>query len=238
MRTFLSFLCAVAIFISAAIASACPFCNAVKPTLAQERDSAVAAFVGEAVDKPGRDRPAAQSFKVHRVLKGKSLLGDGPVRLIPDVHMKQGSLVLLLGNGAVDATIKDLQWTALPLDEAAFAYVVQTPDLRQPIAKRLAFFVRYLEHPNRLLADDAYLEFGHATYDQTAEVADRLSMSDLRRWLTDPQVPPERKGFYALALGFAKTEADRKQNRKLLRERIDAPANDFRAGFDGLLAGY
>jgi hypothetical protein len=219
-------------------AQACPFCNAVKPTLAQQREAAVAAFVGEPVDKPSGDRPASQSFKIHRVLKGKESLGAGPLRLAPDLPVKEGSLVLMLGNGAADAGLKDLQWTAIPLDESAYAYVVQSPDLRQPSARRLNFFSRFLEHPNPLLADDAYLEFGHATYDQTAEVADHLSMSELRRWLADPQVPPERKGFYSLALGFAKTEADRAQNRRLLRERIMAPANDFRAGFDGVLAGY
>jgi hypothetical protein len=88
------------------------------------------------------------------------------------------------------------------------------------------------------LAEDAYQEFAHATFDQTAEMADRLSPADLRRWLVDPQVPPDRKGFYALALGFSKSDSDRKLNRQLLRERIIAPANDFRAGFDGMLAGY
>jgi hypothetical protein len=221
-----------------ATAAACPFCNAVKPTLVQQREAAVAAFVGEPLDKPSDLKSATQSFKIDRVLKGKDLLGAGPVRLAADAPVKQGSLVLLLGNGAADAGSKDLQWTAVPLDEAAFAYVVRAPDQRQSSAKRLAFFSRFLEHPNRLLAEDAYLEFGHASYDQTAEAADQLSMSDLRRWLADAKVPPERKGFYALALGFAKTDADREQNRKLLRERILSPANDFRAGFDGVLAGY
>jgi hypothetical protein len=210
----------------------------VKPTLAQQRDTAVAAFVGEVLDAPGDNKTAIQSFKIHRALKGKSLLGDGPLRLGADAPVKKGSLVLLLGDGAAEAALHDLQWTAIPLDEAAFAYVIQSPDLRQPSAMRLAFFSRFLEHPNRLLADDAYQEFAHATYDQTAEAADRLSPADLRRWLVDPQVQPERKGFYALALGLSKTDADRQQNRKLLREKISAPANDFRAGFDGVLAGY
>ena len=219
-------------------AVACPFCNAIKPTLVQQRDTAVAAFVGEPLDKPSDGRPATQLFKIDRVLKGKNLLGAGPVQIAADAPVKAGSLVLLLGNGAAEAGLKELQWTSIPLDEAAFAYVVRAPDQRQPSAKRLAFFSRFLEHSNRLLAEDAYLEFGHATYDQTAEAADRLSMSDLRRWVADPQVPPERKGFYALALGLAKSDSDRDRNRKLLRERIMTPANDFRAGFDGVLAGY
>jgi hypothetical protein len=240
------FCTAVLVVVGATSASACPFCNAIKPTLVQQREAAVVAFIGEPLDKPSDSRPAAQSFKIDRVLKGKDVLGAGPVQLEADAPVKAGSLVLLLGNGAqalsvskgADPGLKELQWTAIPLDEAAFAYIVRAPDQRQPSAKRLAFFSRFLEHSNRLLAEDAYLEFGHATYDQTAEAADRFSMSDLRRWLVDPQVPPERKGFYAVALGLAKSEADRDRNRKLLREQIMTPANDFRAGFDGILAGY
>jgi hypothetical protein len=231
----------------ARVASACPFCNAVKPTLAQQRESAVAAFIGEALDEPSTDRDRSQSFKVHRALKGRDLIAAGPVRLSPDARVKQGSLALMIGASSPDARsanrkqaadIAQLQWTAIPLDEAGVAYVVAAPDLRQPSVKRLAFFGRFLEHPNALIAEDAYQEFAHATFDQTAEAADRLSQSDLRRWLADPHVPPQRKGFYALALGFATDKPDRDANEKLLHARIVAKENDFRAGFDGVLAGY
>jgi hypothetical protein len=231
----------------ARVASACPFCNAVKPTLAQQRESAAAAFVGEALDEPSSDRDRWQSFKVHRALKGNDLVAAGRVRLSFNAPMKRGSLALMIGASSPDARSADgkqaadiaqLQWTAIPLDEAGVAYVVASPDLRQPSAKRLAFFGRFLEHPNPLIAEDAYQEFAHATFDQTAEAANRLSQSDLRRWLVDPNVPPERKGFYALVLGMAKDKADRDANRKILRARIAAKENDFRAGFDGILAGY
>ncbi len=63
-------------------------------------------------------------------------------------------------------------------------------------------------------------------------------MNKLRRWLTDPQVPPERKGFYGLALGMASGAVDRRLNEELLHQQIVAPASDFRAGFDGVLGGY
>ena len=229
------------------VASACPFCNVVKPTLAQQRESAVAAFVGEALDEPSADRDRLQSFKVHRALKGPDLVAAGPVRLSSDAPVKQGSLAMMIGASSPDARpadgnqaadIAQLQWTAIPLDEAGVAYVVSAPDLRQPSAKRLAFFSRFLEHSNPLIADDAYQEFAHATYDQTAEAAGYLSQDNLRRWLLDPHVPPERKGFYALVLGMAKNKADRDANQKILNARIVAKENDFRAGFDGSLAGY
>ncbi len=207
------------------------------------RDLANAAVIGESLDAP--ERGGKQSFKVHRALKGKDLIGAGLLKLAADVPVKQGALALLLGTPDTQSstdhgqlTTDKLQWTAIPLDEAAVGYVMAAPDLRQPSAKRLAFFARFLEHANPLIAEDAYQEFAHATFDQTAEAAPKLSQSDLRRWLVDPRVPPERKGFYALVLGLAKNEPDRAANAKLLHARILAKESDFRAGFDGILAGY
>jgi hypothetical protein len=220
-----------------------------KPTLAQQRESAQAAFIGEALDKPSGEHAGSQSFKVHRALKGLDRIPADPLRIAADVPIKEGSLALLIGtvpaekssttdNGQRTTGIHDLQWTATPLDEAAVAYVASAPDLRQPSAKRLSFFSRFLEHRNPLIADDAYQEFAHATYDQTAAAADKLPQSQLRRWFADQQVPPQRKGLYALILGLAKDKADREANQKLLRARIVANESDFRAGFDGILAGY
>jgi hypothetical protein len=219
-------------------ASACPFCNAIKPTLAQLQDSAAVVILGEATDQPAEHGDKPQSFKVLRTLKGKDRVGGGTIRIKPDAPVKSGSIVLLTGEGGADAALAELTWAATPLDEVAAAYVVREPGLREPSAKRLAFFANYLEHANPQLADDAYLEFGHATFDQTAEAADSLPSKKLRAWLTDSAVPPARKGFYALALGFSTDNEDRRLNRELLHEQIVAPANDFRAGFDGVLAGY
>ncbi len=233
-----SCLCAFVVFLIAPTAFGCPFCNAVKPTLAQLQDSAVVTILCEATDQPTEHGDKAQSFKVLRALEGKERIASESVRIKPDVPVKSGSLVLLTGEGAAEVPLAELTWTATPLDEVAASYVAREPGLRESSAKRLAFFAKYLEHANPLLAEDAYLEFGHATFDQTAEAANSLPSKKLRGWLVDPTVPPARKGFYALALGFAKDGDDRRLNRELLHEQIMAPANDFRAGFDGILAGY
>jgi hypothetical protein len=110
--------------------------------------------------------------------------------------------------------------------------------LREPAAERLSYFVRYLESPDRLVADDVYAEFGRASFDAVRSIADRLPMAKLRGWLTDPQVPDERQGLYGMMLGLATTAEDRIANERVLRSRIESPASDFRAGFDGLLGGY
>ena len=81
----------------------------------------------------------------------------------------------------------------------------RAPNRRRPAAERLPYYARFLEYPNPLLAEDAYLEFGNASYDEVAQVAADLPFAKLRRWITDPQIPEARQGFYGLALGLATT---------------------------------
>ena len=77
-----------------------------------------------------------------------------------------------------------------------------------------------------------------ATFDEVASVADVLPLTRMPDWLTDPKVPPERKGFYGLALGLARDPGSRRAGAEVLRQLILAPEDDFRAGFDGIIGGY
>jgi hypothetical protein len=131
-----------------------------------------------------------------------------------------------------------MSWHAVAVDEAAYAYFARAPSLKTPAVQRLRYFAPFLEHADPLIAEDAYLEFGHAPFDEVARVADALPMARMRSWLGDPQVPPSHKGFYGLALGLAPPGEDRAANAAALRELILAPADDFRGGFDGILGGY
>ena len=107
-----------------------------------------------------------------------------------------------------------------------------------PAAERLRYFASFLEHVDAIVAEDAYLEFGHAPFDVVAQSADVLPAERLRAWLVDAKVPPSRKGFYGLAIGLSTDAATRRANADFLRALILAPADDFRAGFDGMLGGY
>jgi hypothetical protein len=227
--------------LAAAEALACPFCTALKPTLSQRRDEASVVALGELVRAGTADR----DIRLHNVLKGSESLG-AKVRLeleLTDIgegaQIKPGGLVLLLGKSlSPEEESGGLIWDLLPVNEVGYSYVLRSPPLRLPAEQRLPFFARYLEHGEPLLAEDAYLEFGHAPYDQVAAAADSLPMDSLRRWLRDPLVPQERKGFYGLALGLGRNEHERRSNAEFLRELILEPASDFRAGFDGILGGY
>jgi len=222
----------------AAPAAACPFCTAVQPSLSERRADAAVALVAEAV----RSDDDRRHFTVQKILAGADALADpkqlalGTSDITDGASIKPGQLALALATRRGAAA--KLSWEIVPLDEVGYAYVMRSPAPRSPPAERLAYYARYLEHANALVAEDAYREFGNAPYDVVALVADRLPYAAMRRWIVDPRIPEAHKGFYGLALGLATSDADRRANEQVLRQLIDASADDFRAGFDGVLGGY
>lgn len=217
-----------------AAATACPFCTAPQATLAERRETAAVAALGE-LRSQSLD---GQSFQLHAILKGQDRLADAQTLRAPiKTALAPGRLALLFGSAApVDES--RLDWEAIPVDETSYGYFARAPDLRTPAAQRLAYFVRFLEHADPTIAADAYGELARAPYDQVAAIADRFVMADLRAWLASPGVPQERKGLYGMVLGLARSDPDRRLNTELLRSVIEAPASDYRAGFDGVLGGY
>jgi hypothetical protein len=131
-----------------------------------------------------------------------------------------------------------LSWHAVTVNEISYGYFARIPSLKAPTIERLGYFIPFLEHTDPRVAEDAYLEFGHAPFDEVARVADRLPMARIRAWLSDAKVPQARKGFYGLVLGLAVDQEARRANRELLGQMIAQPEDDFRGGFDGVLGGY
>ena len=216
--------------------SACPFCNAVLPTFCQSREAAEVVALGEVV-------AAGDPLKilVRNVLKGREHVQVGQVVAAPRVEaLRSGALCLLLGSAAAELSKDEqpLSWTYRPVTETSYAYFARAPQLRVAAPERLRYFARYLEHPDTSIAEDAYLEFGHAPFDVVAQAADALPIEKIRRWILDDNVPEARKGFYGLALGIPSEPAARAANAQLLQRLVNEPDDDFRAGFGGILGGY
>jgi hypothetical protein len=135
-------------------------------------------------------------------------------------------------------------WSVIPVNELQAAYYLRAPSLREPAATRLRYFAKFLEHTDRPIADDAYLEFAHAPFDVVRQVAPQVPGSSLRRWLESEDVLDQRKGLYALMLGLSPDSPNALTNAEYLRQRVEAQAgesqqgSDFRAGFDGVVGGY
>jgi hypothetical protein len=218
------------------VVRACPFCLAIEPTLAQRRESAAAVAVGEAA--AAREGAKSQSFQLHTVLRGPADLNKSKPIDVASSRLKAGSFAILFAEGDEPQGRDRWEWTAAMANEALLGYFAAAPDLRAPPAKRLAYFVPYLEHAEADIARDAYLEFAHAPYEDVVQVADRFDFAKVRRWLESANVHGERKGFYGLVLGLAKSDKDRAANEKLLLERLTRDEAEFRSGFDGMIAGY
>jgi hypothetical protein len=223
------------LLIAAGGAGACPFCTALGPSLAQRREQSAVVALAE-VESQSSDKRAR--LRIHRVLKGAERL-DGKLLDIPlEMTVRAGSLLLVFASDTADKSPSELTWQAVSVNETSYAYFAKSPSLKEPTVQRLVHFVPCLEHRDPLIAEDAYLEFGHAPFDEVARMADQLPMDRVRVWLGDANVPATRKGFYGLALGLATQPDVRRANAELLRQMIVEPADDFRAGFDGILGGY
>ncbi len=217
-------------------AVACPFCTALEPTLSQQRAQAQVVLLAEN-ETAGSE--ATTELRIHRVIVGGPRAAAGQLVRVPvDRAGKPGSLLLAFGDGKATDALADLRWRVLPVTETSYAYFARLPASATPTAERLRYFARYLENSDPLIAQDAYLEFGHARFDEVASVIDALSAEQLRRWIGADAVPQSRKGFYGLALGLATDPATRAANAAFLKQQILTPDDDFRAGFDGLLGGY
>lgn len=229
---------AVAIVCAAGEVGACPFCGAVSQPLALRRDAAAGVAVGEA-NGPATLQPDGsleQPFVLQQRLAGSRTINPGeqvnaavaaPVRGTAAVFLARQPGPMGGGHRALEA------------DEALLGYLATSPGVETPAAERLRWFAGRLEHPNPSIAEDAFAEFGQAPFDAVRDAADALPAAKLRAWVVEPGITQQRRGFYGLALGLvaAARPEEREACRQVLDNAINQPADDFRAGFDGILAG-
>ncbi len=218
------------------IADACPFCGAVGQPLASRRDAAAAVAVGEAAGPTSLQPEGAlmQPFRLRQRLAGRGLL---PEEITATVTAPvQGTAAVFLSHTGPDG---NREATAIEADETRLGYVATAPAVDQAAAERLRWFARRLEHPDSVIAEDAFAEFGQAAFEAVREAADALPAARLRAWVSDPGISQQRRGFYGLALGLVANAdpGEREACRQVLLRLVDLPADDFRAGFDGILAG-
>lgn len=228
-------------------AVSCPFCGVVGQSLAQRRDAAAAVAVGEASATAATDAEGflTQPFRIDQWLGPRPApgtdVGIGSVVPAEVVGPIAGTAVLFGARVGDTPPPERLRWSALVADEALLGHVVAAPAFTAPAADRLRWFARRLEHPDPAIAADAFTEFALADYSAVRAAADAVDSQRLRGWLSEPGIDPRRRGLYALLLGIlagrATGPAEREANLTALRGFIDAPADDFRMGFDGGLAG-
>jgi hypothetical protein len=226
--------------------SACPFCGTVGQSLVQRRDAATVVAVAEAEDTAAADRSGvlSQRFRIDQMLRDTahaSVVGATvPARVAGPI----AGTAVLFGTGraaAPEATDAGFSWSAVAADESLLGYVAAAPASDLPSGERLRWFAARLEHPDPAIAADAFTEFGLAPFTAVRAAASALDPARLRAWVSEPGIDARRRGLYGLLLGVAATTADDPAVARdcidTLHRAVEAPADDFRAGFDGILAG-
>ena len=219
-----------ALFLTAALAG-CPFCEAPSLTLSEQlagSDVVVLATWLEA-DRGGPASPAFTRFEVKKAVKGPYEPGK-VLKLAGYQTGTLGETVLLTAGGG-----QLLQWDLpTPISADGFEYLREAPAKGVPTAERLPFYLKYLEHPDELVASDAYGEFANAPFEEIEKIAPKLPREKLAAWLADDDTDPARLALYGLLIGLAGDESDA----DLLRGKIFGGTDPFRIGIDGLMSGF
>ena len=228
-------LLAVAVF-APLPAAACPFCSAPSLTLTEQLAGADAAVLVKWVGgTPAKATDTGMTeFEVVEVVHqqaGGKLEKGAKLSLIRYRSGKAGDLFLLLGTlgGGM------LDWgSPLEVTQAGFDYMKLSPKPDKPAAERLAYFLKYLEHPDKMIGDDAFGEFANASYADVVLLAKDMPRDKLRGWLYAKETSAGRLGLYGMMLGLCGTDADA----KLMEQKILETTDDFRLGIDGVMGGF
>lgn len=179
----------------------------------------------------GSESDSEADFSVVSVIRGEKL-----VQIKQDLRVnyfgkaKENQQFLLMG---VDPP--DLLWSSpLPVSETAIKYVEAISKLPEDSLTRLEFYMDYLEHPESLLARDAYDEFASAPYSEIKSLKSKMDRKQLLDWIKDTSLPPDRKRLYLVMLGVCGEKSDA----KLLEEMLRSEDPNRRAGLDSMIACY
>lgn len=220
-------------------APACTFCQGnpqTASTLRQDVGLAKLVLYGTLVNARLNGTGGTTDLNIERVLKNDPfIVGKKTVtlsRFIPTDPKEPPKFLVLcdIFNGKLDA------YRGVPIKSPALVdYLKGAMELDpkdRPAA--LLYFFRYLDHADREVANDAYLEFAKATDQEIGQVARRLDPAKLRKLIQDVQTPANRIGLFAFLLGACGSDADA----AFLSNLVKNPTERTTAALDGALGGY
>lgn len=117
-------------------------------------------------------------------------------------------------------------------DGVEYVKKILAMDARDPLAN-LQFYFRFLDHPDKELANDAFMEFAKSTDVIVGQVAGKLPVERIRTWVRDPATPSEKLGLYAFLLGAGGTS----QDAALLQTMLADTSERVSGAHDGMLSG-
>jgi hypothetical protein len=218
---------------------ACSLCNPdirQSQTFRQEATQAKLVLYGPLVKSTLEGTTGFSDLRIDAILKNDKILAGQKMVRIPrwvPVDEKDPPYFLLFCDVIND---KLDPYRGVPVkSKDAVAYVKGALSLDPADRTRtLLYYFNWLEHPDKEIAADAFLEFAKATDQEVAQVAPKLSAAKLRAWVKAPETPPNRLPMYSFLLGGCGTDQDAALLGRLLRDLTDQNANVA----DGFLTGY
>ncbi|MBL8888569.1 MAG: hypothetical protein JNL67_01230 [Planctomycetaceae bacterium] len=212
----------------------CPFCTALKPTLAEEIEATDAVVFAKilgpgSVTEDGFDRKLR--LQVTKILKGKSFVSEtDEFETIAPPSLEVGQECLVMG-----VLTDRMMWsTPMKLTERSREYILAVQTLPPDGPERVKFFLNYLEDAESFMAFDAYDEFARAPYEAVKAVKADMKRENLLKWVQDPEVSINRKRLYFTLIGVCGLPEDL----PLLERLITSPEKRDRAALDSLIACY
>ncbi|MDA1016101.1 MAG: hypothetical protein O3A00_16800 [Planctomycetota bacterium] len=215
----------------------CPFCPPAQQTLSEKFSDSDAVLLAQWVNsKRGSEGEQGQTtFSITQVAKGDAAKFKPNTKHVFGRFRdgKVGDLFLLMG---VESKQGGIEWdTPLEITETGFQYMLQAPAGESPVVQRLSYFLKFLQYPDPMISNDAYMEFAKASYADVALIRDKLSAKKLREWIGSTEVAATtRRGLYGMMLGLCGGPDDA----EFMRELIVKETDDFRLGIDGVMGGY
>jgi hypothetical protein len=218
----------------------CPFCTMQGQTLTNEVDQASMVLYGRLANAKLSGNGSSEGttdLQIERVVKKHDVLGDKKVitldRYVPtDTNDKSRYLVFCdVFKGKVDP----YRGLAVKADSDIAQYLSGAMKVKgKDVATRLRYFFNYLDSADLEISNDAYKEFGNASYTDYRDLAKSLPPDRIAKWLRDPNTPAFRYGLYASMLGHC----GKPEHAALLRSMLDDQEKRVGTGVDGILAGY
>jgi hypothetical protein len=227
---------AAAVIAGPAVALSCPFCAAPERTLTEQLGEAAAAVLVQWASGTPANREketlGETNYRVVEVLRdgGEKIEKGSTIRLDRFRPGKSGDLFLLMGS-----KLDEIAWgSPMEVSETSYNYIKQAPGKEAPAVQRLAYFLKFLEYPDMLVANDAYSEFAGAPYADLVPLASKFNPEKVRSWIASPNTVPTRLGFYGLVLGLC----GKAEDIEFLKSEILKPVEGYRLGVDGMMSGY
>lgn len=189
-------------------------CYSSPVTCRMTRDSADILVLGKVIySKP---KNPFRKFSGRSVVVINRIERDQTKKWVPDelvvlpyaLMAKPGELVCLPGRVTEDG----IRWSGSGLSSsAAFQYVASAPPSAATAKERLAYFLKYVEHQDPVIAADAHLEFQISPFEDLKEIRNFLQRDDIHEWIAKSEISSAgglRKGTYYLLLGLCEDHED------------------------------